>query len=143
MNTSVIKKLKNTFGYGTSTSVSSNQHTHTHTPAITVSSPINTALSGMICISGVCSSSTANYSGLNTSVTIGHNSLSGLQGVSGGYYHWGSSAASSIYYTPEQARKERIQQLKTELNNDPELLNEILTDLRKDKIERIKSKGGF
>jgi hypothetical protein len=53
-------------------------------------------------------------------------------------------ASSSIsYYTPEMNREERKKQLKSELENDPELLNEIIVDLRKDKIKKIRNKNGI
>ena len=57
--------------------------------------------------------------------------------------YWSNSSSTSTCYSTEYIREQRRKQLKMEVEKDTELLNEILTDLRKEKIEKIKSKGGF
>lgn len=70
-----------------------------------------------------------------------HSTLNNIYSNSA-YTHTSTSSTSSTI-SVEYFNQERRKYLKKELENDPELLNEILTDLRKEKIEKIKSKGGF
>jgi len=67
-----------------------------------------------------------------------HSTLNNIYSNSA-YTHTSSASTVSSEYFNQERRK----YLKKELENDPELLNEILSDLRKDKIEKIKNKGGF
>lgn len=145
----LFKYLKNVVGMdveedenGNISLPSSVTTSNTTIPNIPISTPILVSYSGAYAVSGTCSN------GINNT-TIGypsgsynshlHSNLSGIQG--GSVYY--SYPQSSVFYTPEDMKEQRRKQLKSELENDPELLNDILADMRKDKIEKIRNKGGF
>ena len=82
-------------------------------------------------ITGICSSG-GYYSHLNSgSIGIG------IQGASSTAYSF-ASASTWTSFTPEQALEERKKQLSDEFERNPELFSEIIVELRKRKIKKIK-----
>jgi len=130
----VIDYFKNMVGIELEEDTSGNLNMITPQPSV------NT---GTVYLSGVCSTASGfwNVPSSNSTVTINPNYT--FWGSGGGLNYPQSSVIQWTPPTPEEIRKNRIQQLKTELQSDPELLNEILVDLRKDKIEKIRNKNGF